>query len=54
MAAKAFLSRKAEKLALERSIHPGKIELVTLPAQGLLLSAPIRGDYQDPGLCSSV
>lgn len=47
MAAKAFLSRKAEKLALERSIHPGKIELVTLPAQGLLLSAPIRGDYQD-------
>lgn len=33
--------------ALERSIHPGKIELVTLPVQGLLLSAPIRGDYQD-------
>ena len=47
MAAKAFLSRKAEKLALERSIHPGKVELVTLPVQGLLLSAPIRGDYQD-------
>lgn len=45
--AKEFLNRKADKLALERSIQPGQVQLVTLPAQGLLLSAPIRGDYQD-------
>ena len=52
--AKEFLNRKADKLALERSIQPGQVQLVTLPAQGLLLSAPIRGGLPGPGLCGGL
>lgn len=51
--AKAFLNRKVEKLALERSIQPEQIQLVTLPAQGLLLSAPIQSGGQELDFASA-
>lgn len=45
LSVKAFLQQKSDKLALGLSAEHGKIELVTLPEQKLLLSAPITGTY---------
>lgn len=43
---KAFLEQKSDKLAFGLTAKHGEIETVTLPAQRLLLSAPIIGTYK--------
>lgn len=45
--AKAFLQKKSDKLELGLQAEHGKVELVTLPAQRILLSAPISGLYDE-------
>lgn len=45
--AKNFLEQKSDKLALSLSAVHGKIELVDLSEERLLLSAPITGLYDD-------
>lgn len=44
---KIFLEQKSKKLSLSRMAKGGKIELITLPKQRLLLSNPITGVYDD-------
>lgn len=45
LSTKAFLEKKSAKLSLSLSAKVGEIELITLPEQRILLSAPITGDY---------
>ncbi len=45
--AKTFLEQKSKKLSLSLHVKEGEIEVVTLPEQRLLLSAPITGAYDD-------
>ena len=42
---KSFLERKSDKLAMGLSAVHGKVDVVSLPRQPLLLSAPITGAY---------
>ncbi len=44
---KKFLEHKSEKLAMSLAAEHGKIEMVTLPEQRILLSSPITGVYDD-------
>lgn len=44
---KAFLMQKAEKLALSLTARHGRVDMITLPQQRILLSAPITGAYDD-------
>ena len=44
---KTFLEEKANKLSLSLKAREGEIEIVTLPEQRILLSAPITGVYDD-------
>ncbi len=44
---KDFLEHKSDKLAMSMAAEHGKIELVTLPEQRILLSGPITGAYDD-------
>ena len=43
MAARAFLQKKSDKLELGMKARHGSVELVSLPAQPILLSSPISG-----------
>lgn len=45
--AKAFLQKKSDKLELGLQAEHGKVEMVTLPAQRILLSASITGLYDE-------
>ena len=44
---KSFLEQKSDKLALSLTAQQGKIDIVTLPKQRILLSTPITGVYDD-------
>ena len=44
---KAFLEQKSKKLSLSLLAREGKIEIISLPKQRLLLSDSITGDYDD-------
>lgn len=44
---KSFLEKKSDKLALSLTAQHGKIDIITLPEQQLLLSEPITGAYDD-------
>lgn len=44
---KNFLEQKSNKLAMSLAAEHGKIEMVTLPQQRILLSGPITGAYDD-------
>lgn len=45
--AKAFLQKKSDKLKLGLQAEHGKVEMVTLPEQRILLSPPITGLYDE-------
>lgn len=45
--AKAFLQKKSDKLKLSLQAEHGKVEMVTLPEQRILLSPPITGLYDE-------
>lgn len=47
LSTKSFLENKSEKLSLSLKARHGEIEMITLPEQRLLLSAPITGAYDD-------
>ncbi len=47
MAARAFLQKKSDKLELGMKARHGSVELVSLPAQPILLSSPISGRYDE-------
>lgn len=44
---KTFLEQKSKKFSLSLSAKEGTIEIVYLPEQRILLSAPIKGTYDD-------
>ena len=44
---KAFLEQKSNKLSVSMGAEHGKVKLITLPEQRLLLSGPITGAYDD-------
>lgn len=44
---KSFLEKKSDKLALSLTAQHGKIDIITLPEQHLLLSESITGAYDD-------
>lgn len=47
LAAKSFLQQKSDKLKLSLTAEHGKIEEIQLPAQRILHSSPITGNYDD-------
>lgn len=47
LSTKAFLEQKSNKLSLSLTAKHGKIEVITLPNQRILLSSPITGAYDD-------